>query len=101
MSWDYSHKPFWKPLGCNNKYGQSGYKKHLRAGTKVCVRCNRSKAHYQREKRRGQLYPRLLQPCGTKAAAVRHRAKGEPLDLACRVAEAAEKANRKLVEEKY
>lgn len=94
-TWLYSHKPDRKPKGCNGKYGQSGYKAHKRKGTKVCRKCSSSKAHYQRELRRGEKFPRKLEPCGTKAAAVRHRAKGElPLDLACRVAEAKEKADR-------
>lgn len=86
--WDYSHKPFWKPKGCNDKYGKSGYNKHVRDGSPVCQRCRNSMNHYRRELARGQGSPRRLQPCGTPAAAHRHRQKGEPVDFACKVAEA-------------
>lgn len=90
-----THDPEAKPIGCNGKYGQSGYKTHRRRGEDVCSKCNRSKNHYQREVRRGQTYPHRLRPCGTKAAAVRHRKLGEALDFACRVAEAADNAERR------
>lgn len=38
-----------------------------------------------RNRQRGKP-PRELQPCGTVAAATRHRRNGEPLDDACRAA---------------
>ena len=38
--------------------------------------------------RRGQNLPRHINPCGTPAAARRHRYKGERLDIACATAEA-------------
>lgn len=38
--------------------------------------------------------PRHIQPCGTHAAYNRHRAKGEPVDLACEVAERQHNAER-------
>lgn len=93
-TWDLTHNPDRRPLGCNGKYGRSGAALHERAGEPVCKRCRNSINHYKRERRRGQLSPRKLQPCGTKAAAVRHRKKGEPLCFPCRIAEAAEKAER-------
>lgn len=95
MSWDFTHNPNRLPKGCNGRYGQSGYRRHKKAGTKVCARCRASKNHYQREVHRGERYPLRPQPCGTKAAAVRHRSKGEALDLACRVAEAKEIQTRR------
>lgn len=55
----------------------------------VCRKCRASEAHYKREVRRGQKLGRRLEPCGTPAAARRHRVKGELLDTACQIAEAA------------
>jgi hypothetical protein len=89
--WDLNHKPGRRPLGCNGKYGQSGYKAHKRKAQKVCPRCRSSLNHWRREKARGGIKPTLPQPCGTHAAYERHRAaglRGAEIDLACRVAEA-------------
>jgi len=98
--WDFSHLPGRRSHGCNGKYGASGYNRHLREKTKPCQRCRDSLNHWRREKKRGGLVPRKLQPCGTNAAARRHRDNAEPLDLACRVAEAAYTAGlRKLARE--
>ena len=101
-NWDKNHDPEERPLGCNGRYGNSGGSWHRRQtrakARKVCARCKKSAAHYARERRRGGIKPRELQPCGTWAAAVRHRYKGEELDFACRLAEAKqaqEKRDRK------
>jgi hypothetical protein len=56
----------------------------------VCKACRESHKHYRREGKRGNPGTgRRLKPCGTNAAAKRHRKNNEPLDLLCRVAEAA------------
>lgn len=86
-SWHLSHDPFDRPLGCNGKYGASGLQVHRRKGEKPCDACNASNNHARRELRRGQPLPRPHHPCGTRPAAARHRANGEPLDLACKLAE--------------
>jgi len=44
------------------------------------------RAREYRARLRGGL-PRVLQPCGTRAAAVRHRRNGEPVCAACLAAE--------------
>lgn len=94
--WDLSHDPEARPLGCNGKYGASGRLRHTRRKEKVCKACSRSLNHYQRELRRGQNIPRkALDPCGTRGAARRHREKNEPIDLPCRLAEAAQAAARR------
>lgn len=86
-NWDLTHNPEVRPIGCNGRYGQSGVSRHYHRGTKTCKRCLKSAAHYQRERRRGSgLGPRKLKPCGTIAAAARHRRKGEPLCFPCKVA---------------
>lgn len=101
-AWDFTHSVAKRPLGCNGKYGGSGYNRHLREKTEPCRRCRNSLNHWRRDKSRGGIAPRKHKPCGTNAAARRHRTKGEPLDLACRVAEAAYTAElRKLAREKY
>lgn len=92
--WNLTHNPMARPLGCNGKYGRSGAAAHTRRGTAICQKCRDSRSHYRRELARGQPNPRVLKPCGTKAAACRHRAKGEPLDFACRLAEAEEALER-------
>lgn len=89
-----SHDPLVRPLGCNGKPGYSGGDKHRRQGTVVCGLCREAANHARREARRGQPYPAPLYPCGTPAAAKRHRRKGEPIDLRCAVAEAADSAER-------
>lgn len=88
MNWDYSHNPNVRPLGCNGRYGNSGRRRHQRRGEMPCRKCTDSANHYKRETRRGQPMPRRLKPCGTPAAASRHRFHSEPLDFACMVAEA-------------
>lgn len=88
VAWNFEHDPEARPIGCNGRYGRSGESKHLHHGEKACEDCLASRRHYERERRRGQKYPRALRPCGTKAAAERHRNNGEEIDLACRLAEA-------------
>lgn len=98
-----AHNPHARPLGCNGKYGSSGYKAHKRKNTRVCGRCRVSAAHYMRERRRGGLLPHKPLPkhCGTMPGVAGHRQAGEPLDFACKLAEANYKADRrKLVQEK-
>jgi hypothetical protein len=87
-AWRRDHNPAARPLACNGRYGKSGAERHRREGTTPCRRCKASAAHWAREKRRGGLRPRKLAPCGTPAAANRHRRLGEPVDFACLVAEA-------------
>ena len=86
--WDMSHSPNVRPLGCNDKYGSSGRETHKYRSEPVCQKCRDSFNHYRRELKRGQPMPRKLQPCGTRPAAQRHRAKGEELCFPCKVAEA-------------
>lgn len=96
MPWKLSHNPEKRPLGCNGKYGQSGGRTHRRRGEKVCAKCRKSGAHYQRERRRGAgAVPKPLRPCGTPAAANRHKRRGEEIDFACRVALAKEQQDRR------
>jgi hypothetical protein len=92
--WDTSHNPNTRPLGCNGRYGHSGADWHYRRKQKVCARCKRSRAHYERERRRGGLVPARLKPCGTTAAAQRHRDRGEDVCFKCKVAD-ADKAQRR------
>lgn len=87
--WKIDHDPEARPLGCNGRYGKSGWERHRRNGTEVCEACRESQRHYQREAARGQRYPRVLYPCGTHQAAERHRKNGEPVDFPCRLAYAA------------
>jgi hypothetical protein len=94
--WDLTHDPEARPLGCNGAYGVSGAHRHRRRDEDTCGACLASEAHYQREYRRGQPKPKALKPCGTWAAAQRHRKKGEmPLDFACRLAESVYKQERR------
>lgn len=86
--WDLDHNPGKRPLGCNGKPGDSGRKAHRRKGEDVCEQCKQASNHAKRERNRGQKYPRRRKPCGTFAAATRHRKRDEPLDAPCRVAEA-------------
>ena len=44
---------------------------------------------------RHRIGPNQLAPCGTRAAYRRHRARGEPVDVACEVAYLGEEAERK------
>jgi hypothetical protein len=90
--WKLDHDPEARPIGCNDAYGTSGATRHRRRGEQACQKCLDSAAHYLREYRRGQPKPRALKPCGTWAAAQRHRIKGEDLDFACRLAESKYKA---------
>lgn len=93
--WDLSHDPDARPLGCNGKYGTSGYQRHLRRGEEVCEKCRCSVNHYQRERKRGGApTPLRLQPCGTPAAARRHRKAGEEPCMRCKLAEAQDAHDR-------
>lgn len=92
VPWDLSHDPEARPLGCNGRYGKSGINKHYHHKTDPCEACRESARHYERELRRGQKYPRRLQPCGTRAAALRHRYAGEDVCFPCQVAEAEAQA---------
>jgi len=94
-SWDLSHDPFDRPLGCNGKWGNSGSEAHKRRGEEPCEKCLASSAHYAREYRRGGIQKRKLAPCGTTAAAERHRTHREPLDFACRLVMAAKEQKRR------
>lgn len=87
-AWKLDHDPTSRPLGCNGKYGDSGRKLHRRKGEEICSDCRESANHVVRERRRGSPSPRRINPCGTAAAARRHRLRGEPVDLLCRAAEA-------------
>jgi hypothetical protein len=88
-NWDTTHNPFVRPLGCNRRYGNSGRNGHKNRGEPICDKCLTSAAHYAREWRRKAIKPRTLEPCGTHAAAERHRRNNEPIDMACRLADAA------------
>ena len=92
-TWKLDHNPLKRPLGCNSKPGDSGRKAHRRRGEEVCGRCREAANHAKRERRRGQPHPRKLKPCGTSSAARRHRYRNEPLDLACKLAEAQDHAD--------
>lgn len=92
--WNLDHNPEARPLGCNGLYGKSGENLHRHHGTAVCDACRESARHYEREVRRGQKYPRVLKPCGTRAAAERHRANGEEVCYRCKVAESEHQASR-------
>lgn len=87
-SWRLDHDPSARPLGCNGRYGGSGATLHYKRGETACDKCKASASHYKRERRRGERNPRRLKPCGTPAAAARHRVNGEPVDFACHLAEA-------------
>jgi len=91
-----------RPLGCNGKPGDSGRKAHARKNQPPCSKCKEASNHAKRERTRGQANPRKVHPCGTPAAARRHRYNDEPLDFACKVAEATYRAEqRKLATKKY
>lgn len=87
-AWKLDHDPTARPLGCNGRWGNSGRSAHTKRQEPPCAACLASSAHYAREHRRGAIKPRTLEPCGTHAAAERHRIKGEPIDMACRLADA-------------
>lgn len=95
--WNLDHDPEARPLGCNGRYGKSGYNWHKYHKTEPCEACRDSLRHYERELARGQNYPRQLKPCGTRAAAQRHRARGEEPCLPCKLAETAEISERSRV----
>ena len=88
------HDPYARPLGCNGKYGASGTRAHKRRGEPPCPACSESNGHYVYETKHGGRRPRKLQPCGTNAAAMRHRRKNEPLCFACQVAQARDRNER-------
>ena len=92
--WNLDHDPEARPLGCNGRYGKSGVNLHRYHKTPYCDACKASARHYEREVRRGQKYPRVLRPCGTRAAAERHRNKGEELCWPCKIAENEDWARR-------
>jgi hypothetical protein len=50
------------------------------------VKSDAERAKLYRDRKRGSM-PRKLQPCGTRAAATRHRRNGEPVCGACEDAE--------------
>ena len=81
--WDLDHDPDDRPLGCNGRYGKSGAAGHYYRGEPRCDACAASQRHYEKERARGQLYPRVLKPCGTVAAAKRHQGNNEPMDFEC------------------
>ena len=87
-SWRLDHDPEQRPLGCNGRYGDSGRKAHRRKGEDICGLCREAANHVVRERRRGQPNPRPLSPCGTPAAARRHRLHGQKPCLPCYNAEA-------------
>jgi hypothetical protein len=94
-AWKLDHDPETRPLGCNGRYGNSGGTAHRKRGETACDQCKASAAHYRRERTRGGIKPRKLKPCGTWAAAARHRHHNEPLDFACYLAEAAKEQARR------
>lgn len=87
-SWNFDHDPSEVPLGCNGKPRESGLNAHKRKGEPVCDKCKYASNHTRRERKRGQRFPRRVDPCGTRNAAQRHRARGEKMDFPCKVAEA-------------
>lgn len=93
--WDLTHNPDKRPLGCNGKPGVSGRDAHKARGEPPCEKCKAAVNHTKRERNRGQTYPKRLKPCGTDAAAARHRKRKEPLDVPCQIAEAAAQRARK------
>lgn len=93
--WREAHDPEARPLGCNGKYGVSGAQRHDRAGEERCEACRESCNHYKREQRRGGLVKRRPPACGTYPAVSRHKRRSEPLDFACRVAQARYRAKNR------
>lgn len=87
-NWDITHDPDNPPRGCNGQIGESGRKRHTRHRTPICDECRAASAWYARERKRGGRISRPLKPCGTMAAATRHRTRGERVCLACAIAEA-------------
>lgn len=92
-SWRLDHDPTKRPNGCNGKPGDSGRNRHKRRNEPTCQQCREAANHANRERRRGQPLPRPLHPCGTFAAATRHRNKNERLCIPCQIAEAKYHAN--------
>ena len=88
VTWKLSHNPLERPLGCNGKPGDSGRKAHQRRKERACRKCRKASNWSKRERNRGQPHPRQLHPCGTPAAARRHRTNNELLDIPCQIAEA-------------
>lgn len=87
-TWNLDHDPLTRPLGCNGKPGDSGRNAHRRRRETPCEKCREASNHAKRERNRGQPHPRWLHPCGTPAAARRHRHNNELLDIPCQLAEA-------------
>jgi len=74
-------------LGCNGKFGESGYNKHRRAGTVPCRKCLDSRAQwYQHKKPIREVIPVNRAECGTIRAAWQHKRRRETLDEPCREA---------------
>lgn len=69
--------------------------RHRYHGEPTCDLCKASSAHYRREKRRGQRYPKTLYPCGTWQAAKRHQWRGEDVDFPCKLAVAKYERERR------
>ena len=82
-----------------------GYQKHLRDGSEPCLPCRQANADADRrlaqtgttkQPKLGPGQPRKPRPeCGTPAASHRHRHYGEPIDDACRAANARKCAEYK------
>jgi len=70
-------------LGCNGKFGESGYQKHRRAGTVPCRRCLDSRNQWYRFKKPPRV-TRGRAECGTMRAVWQHRRFKETLDPACK-----------------
>ena len=73
-------------LGCNGKFGESGYNKHRRNGTTRCFKCRASRSQWLRFKKPPKA-PRPRHECGTMRAVWQHRERRETLDAACKATE--------------
>jgi hypothetical protein len=71
-------------LGCNSKFGESGYHKHRRAGEVPCRKCLDSRSQWYRF-RKPPRSERQRYLCGTMRAVWQHRKAKETLDDACRL----------------
>lgn len=99
-----------KPAGRPNQYTQnlqpcgttSAFQRHVRNNETPCDPCKAAKRAYAatkkaewRAKEREGKPTRALKPCGTRAAAARHRRRNEPLCNPCRDAERADEARKR------
>lgn len=74
-------------LGCNGKFGESGYNKHRRAGTIACRKCLNSRNQWYRFKKPPrQPGPKQRAVCGTMRAVWQHLRHKETMDEACKLA---------------